>query len=273
MQSILLILSWLLIWGPPSAIAYGPRGAMERIFYYYCYLSEEISVTDGNYQVGVGCAGSRTGGRCNFNEFIEYIWSAKTDGGVTNTVRPTGVNVIAGNADFTKQNIVNLRQVVDEFRYQTDQRITWNIDPDRVLSGATTYQEALAGIGNRLGALDETVSDAAQTIKTNGQNSVKLLYDMRFSQFERQRRRYILQKMGMTAGELKTTPGRNTLGGAPRVQLIDAAATLDARGGEGNFANEFHSYMDQAKSVDDNAREHWAAITAADSAQLGAGCT
>ena len=274
MQRVLLLLCWFLLWGPPNAAAYGPRGALERIFYYYCYLAEEIYVdNDSQRQVGVGCAGSRAGGRCTFNEFIEYIWSAKTDGGVTDTTRPTGIAVLEAGADFTQQDVVTLRQAVDEYKApNTGQKITWNIDPDRVFSGTSTYQDALGGIGDRLGRLDENLGNLAETIKTNGQNTVKLLYDMRMSQFEKFRKPYILSVMGMSQDELKLVDGRNTLGGNPRVRLIDAAATIRAKVGGPNFPEEFRSQMEAAKSFSTSASEHWAAIAAADRAQLGAGC-
>ncbi|KAK3940474.1 hypothetical protein QBC46DRAFT_261018, partial [Diplogelasinospora grovesii] len=54
------------------------------ILYYLAYLAEEWNVSagtklPGTYTIAPGCTGTRANNRCNFDEFIKYIWAADPD--------------------------------------------------------------------------------------------------------------------------------------------------------------------------------------------------
>ncbi|KAI9700938.1 MAG: hypothetical protein M1820_006583 [Bogoriella megaspora] len=276
LKHMLLLLPLLLIRYSSYVAGYGTRGAQERVLYYYAYLAEEL--LGGTYTVAPGCVGRRPGGRCNLNEFLEHIWYPYEDGTRKDDTPPKKISVFKKNdpKDFTKMSILQAQARISNYIDPvTDERITWNIDPQKLLPGSSTFQEVLSKIGAPIGALDETKSDDAKRIKQNGQDAARLLKDLRESDAQSFLRNFILKDMNMGKGDLIMRPGRNTLNGA-KVDLIDVDATINSYTVDHEnpllFRTEFEQSLVEAMRTNEKAREHAAVIAAADEAERGAGC-
>jgi len=250
--------------------------------YYYAYLAEEISTAEGTFTVGAGCRGSRDGGRCTFNEFCEWIWKPQEDKNqrIHDVTRPH-VTILRAEEDFTQISINSLyNRVYQWYDPRTGYGVTGNVDADRVFDDATDYYDALGKIGGPIGiaaaaadALD--ASDprlkAWSKIVTNGKNSAMLLHDMRFQDVESYRRERVAQILGL---ELEFKPGRNTLKIPGHYNVIDADETIKRYiGTHPTIEADLGAAIRSWETGSESAINHWAALNAANKAQLSCGCT
>ncbi|KAF2094640.1 hypothetical protein NA57DRAFT_80438 [Rhizodiscina lignyota] len=272
-------LGWILLSSTllSRVFAEGPRGAAERILYYYAYLAEEITVPDeDDRNIGAGCPGSLAGSRCTFNKFCEYIWKAKKGQSIT---RPA-VTVLGAGEDFTKVPISNLYNRILTWEDPVSRfGITGAVDANRVFLDASNWYDMLSRVADSLGDLGgmDLSGDARQalanTIITDGKEAANLVHDMRFQDMEKFRKKAVAKKLGLTVPDLQLKPGRNTLNIPGNWETIDAPGTIiKLQGSHPNIATELGTAIHEWQTGSAAAVGHWSAVCSADAAQRLAGC-
>ncbi|CAI7670823.1 unnamed protein product [Penicillium pancosmium] len=187
-----------------SVAAYGAKAAWEKILYYNTYLLEEQAFGDDSskYAVGVGCAGSRPGGRCTFGEFTEYIWKTNVlknpDGTTYNAPKPAPLpENFPGSGDlktWLKTNPVTITQRLIQTKY------VMNVDGAKV-NGEPNYYASLEKIGQDFRrALDATpkVETATQQLVERANLAVRTVEQLRIKDIDS----FKVGKGGANVGDL-----------------------------------------------------------------------
>ncbi|KAI9686684.1 MAG: hypothetical protein M1820_010579 [Bogoriella megaspora] len=126
--------------------------------FYSAYICEEIM--QSRYTIAPGCTGTREGGRCNFNEFMKYIWAPFPEKG--DTVRPD-VKVIRQNTVFETAKLALIIQNMDSYKpVGMSKPITGKVDVSRIAPGSHDYYAAMRDCGTvmtRMRSFYDTMGD------------------------------------------------------------------------------------------------------------------
>ncbi|KAF3480460.1 uncharacterized protein GIQ15_05807 [Arthroderma uncinatum] len=257
----------------PLATAYGSRGAVERLVYYYAYLADELVNADGARTVAVGCRGTLPGNRCNLDEFLKYIWSP-LPGESPTPPNPMDLGY-KKKTNFEDITVKSLYNKIVKWRDPVDKRgITGNIDNTKLLPGSTDFYDCLARIARPIGMLgmttfpdDKTKRDLAKKIVDKGKMAAQTLYEFRLNDFDKHRISHLKDKLG--EDNIIQKPGRDVVGLMPNWQTLDVDATAAklGKGGRDTLDTAIMNYY-----MIEKARDHRAALVAADHAQQLSGC-
>lgn len=110
-----------------------------RVVAYIGYLSEEIMGT--GYTIAPDCKGA-SGGRCNFNEFLEHIWKEWETSTVKDLKKPK-VSVLTAGSDFLAPKFrFFIQKMTSKTCTDTKKPITYNVDKDKLFPGCSDYPDA-----------------------------------------------------------------------------------------------------------------------------------
>ncbi|KAK4183782.1 hypothetical protein QBC35DRAFT_467026 [Podospora australis] len=188
-----ILLSFLWASSLPTLVhSYFKRGAAERAIYYMTYLQEEVYGVNNAaaYQVAPNCKGTRDGflgqkNRCTLIEFLNHIWAQKAND--ANDVKPdparlTGTKGLEDvrqlTADKIGSYIMGAQQTKPGGGTEPVTKMGYygEVDPGKLLRGATSYWDALG----RFGLVSNEAKRRAEELKRNGG-----LDDKKFAQFEK----------------------------------------------------------------------------------------
>lgn len=101
--------------------------------------------------IAPGCKGTRPSDRCDFNEFLKYLWVEDKDRGDTKV--PDSVTVIKPNpkkgetvmSKFLNAKLANLLQSMNSKNSRSDKKFSmaYNIDKGKLIPGETNYDVSL----------------------------------------------------------------------------------------------------------------------------------
>ena len=256
-----------------------------RVLYFYAYLAEEVTMdvlADADQlTIAPGCGaakgGKRPQGRCDFNQFCEYIWAPwKGD------TQPVGVDLIPKNKQFENIDFNRMAQRV----LSAPQSLTGAVNHERLVKGATSWFDALARVGDPIAPVDalrtQKAAEVAQmlevikgpgaptdpteqaalrdkfkrakaelalleSIMNNGQKAAELIYQLRLGDHEYYRIREVEKRLERKYGaqiELAKTQGEVLApGNQPKKwYYINVGGTV---------GNHVGTYPDIADALDD----------------------
>jgi hypothetical protein len=267
------------------------------ILYYYAYLADNIAhEMDSTWDltVATGCVSATAAGRCNLNEFLEYIWKPMT-GKEIEADRPK-VNIIfdkdpkwEDSKNWEDFSISQQYNALGRFEYTTaagatNAKISGNSDAEKLLRSGDTYYTALQDVGRSIAKLGEiadanSITDEKHPIRkiiTGGRNGAQLVQSLRWQEFDGFRRRW-LSRNPIYAPHIQTVPLPDTFGLQPNVRVLDMALTVNeiaAQTGQavatvhGNMLADFVTYRTTAGKP----AEHWAALSSATTAMTNCKC-
>ena len=255
-----------------------------RILYYYAYLAEEIATPNG-YTVGLDCGStmhgtrkdSRGGLRCDFNQFLEFIWAPKE----TDEERPVVRGILQNGEVFENVAISVLAQRVYDFRDPEGVKLTDQVDSDRLVAGLTgndKWYQAVRKVGNAIGeayyAMDLTASSENNRIINQAKAASDLTVDLRFQDMEKYREVSVQRALGSSI-QLQFKEGRRS---QPAFQTeywdrIDQQATIKMY--QDTIPDVKQRLTDAIKAWrtgSKQARQHWAAFLAVEQGREGCSC-
>ena len=218
--------------------------------------------------------------RCNFNQFLEFIWAPKNPG----EARPT-VNILSNGEVFEQLTIGAVAERVYNYRDPVgDLKLTDNVDSDRLVTGLTgtngrKWYEAVPKVGNAVGEAwlapaNIPLSPEDNRILNRGRAASDLTVDMRFQEIEQYREPFVRQRLG--AGiEIQMKPGRRTDPNFVQSawQQIDQQATIKRyQNTIPDIKQRLTDAMKAWREGSNNAKEHWAAFIAVEQARQGCRC-
>jgi hypothetical protein len=281
-------------------VAYGPRGAAERyvcrdgkekafvltqltssrVLYYYAYLAEEMmGQPAGGWTIAADCGstmhGSRPGKRCNFNQFLEFLWAPKED--VGDTTKPSNINVLRDGEIFEQIPVNTMWQrVLGWTDAVTGHGITGNTDSKKLVYQATDFYDALGKVGKPIGEAEQFLDNGgagSRNVVQRGKDSATLVFDLRYADMETYRRQTVGNTMRGYGIDLSFENGRTTQPNEAAWQKIDAAATIRNNvAAHPDVAQKLYSAIKSYEEGTDRARNHWAAVTSAQRARVGCAC-
>ncbi|KAK6535515.1 hypothetical protein TWF694_001970 [Orbilia ellipsospora] len=200
--------------------AFGNRGAIERVLYWYSYVAETEQFASNPataaYTIAPGCVGSRAGGRCNLYELLSYLWhpeplqdpiidrptpadlQAEFESGKS-PLDPTNEHNWPPRDIYTKINQYKINQISNPPGKKPNAiiNLTRSVDANRLFTGSSGFYEALSRAGGPINTLDadnkallnahEPVSQYRLDIVSRGQTSADLGRFLRSSDFEKYR--------------------------------------------------------------------------------------
>lgn len=285
-MKLLLYLSAILGHFTLLGAAYGPAGASERIMYFAAYQLEEIM--GGDYKIAQGCVGV-SGGRCNFNEFLSYIWDSFPEKGDTKRP-PPDMNLLPAKVDFAKAKLATLLQNINGYkRAKLPKAITGNIASGRLYPGAVDYYDAMVKCGERVQdarAFYETMpapddeDTAAKDKKLLTSNLIgraaeasKMTCDIRAKEMDHNEFHPRLQELETKLGfPLTTVPGRDATGQVVSKPLFDPAGSIrDNPDKKAEIIKAVQDWIADPADNESNLR-HMTALNSARLAESHCGC-
>lgn len=198
--------------------------------YFAGYLSEELM--GGPYTIAPGCTGE-SGGRCNFDEFMRYLWSKNEAIG---DVDPPKGNLMNPKTNFATAKLATLLQQMNNYKKAGLKKpITGDIDVQKLFPGATDYYDAMRKCGGVMGTMrsffdgmgDGAQKDTAKNLIARAQEAADMVIDYRAKDLDNNdiapRLKYIEEHVGW---QMTTKPGRDSSGRIGSYTVWDAAQSI-----------------------------------------------
>ena len=253
--------------------------------YYWAYLAEEYH-KPGDYTIAVGCKGSRNG-RCTFSEFLTHIWAPGPDPpgeeGSKIAPIPEDDEFFTTRKGFEKTDMasltISIRDWEDEDSGKKIQRLTGNINADKLMSGLTSdhnrYFEVLSKIGkpiadaiDGLRDLDDSTSKQNKKFLRTATSAATLVLDLRRKDYAPFRLQWVNDKLRQT---LRNPNFQCAEKGAARPatqgfvgQWMDVSVddTIKLNGNVADIKDQLTNALNDYRTSSDTAKEHTAALDA-----------
>lgn len=244
--------------------------------YYYAYLAEGITKPT-TYTIAPGCAAAHSVPRCNFNQFLEYIWTPDARTGEPATP-PIKVNILddfdgepkSNGKSFVDITPNSLKNRIESFHDDAAKsggntvmrKITNEIASSRLVDGSTGWYDAMSKVTKPIGDLANMrakglispvidTTGLVEKILKNGLDSAAVVRDLRMKDLEGFRLNS-LRDPAKGNIPVKTVNGRRTLNIATPYKTLSAKETVQEIKTARGFTTDA-----QAEAVLDDVLRKW----------------